>query len=183
MSRKPAVFAFMVPGLMLLASLPVFAADASGFVRAEGCTYFSGYGMYLQQVDGKKLQTPIAFRIPQSYFWENSLNEWSNVAKEECSATNPCETVSAGEIRILRVHKRFSLLRRESTIRGLSGDFAIELTDGEKLEGSFQTELRKPVQKIICEWSAAAEAVTRNLPVDPASILRPGSSKERSAQI
>jgi hypothetical protein len=151
MSRKPAVFALVLPTLMLLASLPVLAADASGFVRAEGCTYFSGYGMYLQRVNGSKLQTPIAFRIPQSYFWDNSVNEWSNVAAEECSATNPCETVTAGKIRILRIPRRFSILRRRRTIRGLSGDFALELKDGKKLEGSFQTGLRKPVQKIICE--------------------------------
>jgi hypothetical protein len=151
MSRKPAVFAWMLPSLILLASLPVLAADATGFVRAEGCAYFSGYGVYLQRVDGRKLHTPIEFRIPQSYFWENSINEWSDVATEECSSSNPCETVTAGKIRILRVRKRFSLLRRESTIRGLSGDFAIELKDGKKLEGSFRTKLRKPVQKIICE--------------------------------
>ena len=106
----------MLSGLMLLASLPIFAADATGFVRAEGCTYFSGYGMYLQRLDGKKLQTPIAFRIPQSYFWDNSVNEWSKVATEECSASNLCETVTAGKIRIQRVSRRFSILRRRRTI-------------------------------------------------------------------
>jgi hypothetical protein len=141
----------MLPALILLASLPVLAADATGFVRAEGCAYFSGYGVYLQRVDGRKLQPPIAFRIPQSYFWDNSVNEWSKVATEECSASNPCETVTTGKIRIQRVSRRFSILRRKRTIRGLSGDFAIELKDGKKLEGSFRTKLRKPVQKIICE--------------------------------
>ncbi len=151
MSRKAAVFGLMLSGLMLLASLPVFAADATGFVRAEGCTYFSGYGMYLQRLDGKKLQTPIAFRIPQSYFWDNSVNEWSKVATEECSASNLCETVTAGKIRIQRVSRRFSILRRRRTIRGLSGDFAIELKDGKKLEGSFQTKMRNAVHKFTCE--------------------------------
>lgn len=150
MSKKLAVFA-LLSGLMFLASLPVLAADATGFVRAEGCTYFSGYGVYLQRVDGRKLHTPVAFRISQSYFWENMLNQWSNVATEECSASNPCESVTAGRIRILSVQREFSILRRERTIRGLSGDLSVDLKNGKKLEGSFKINLRMPAQKIICE--------------------------------
>jgi hypothetical protein len=63
-----------------------------------------------------------------------TCNDWNKVATEECSTSNPCQPVTAGKIRILRVSHRFSILRRQRTIHGLSGDFARELKDGKDLE-------------------------------------------------
>ena len=147
------VSARAVAVLFLLATLPAYAAEATGFVREQGCGHFDGVRLQLERIEGKKLTTPIALNIPQSYYWDimaTTVRDWSNVTAPACSSQS-CEPAARGKIRLSRVERRFSLWRRRRVISGISGEFVVELQGGRRLEGAFRARVRKPAARIICE--------------------------------
>lgn len=139
--------------LWLVCGAPVFAAEARGFVQAQGCADSTGYRLQFDKLDGNRLATPIALNVPQNYYWDILVDEkdpWK-VSSPECSAKSPCEPDVHGTVRIRAVQRRFSLRWRARIISGISGEFSVELHDGRKIEGTFHAKVRNPVRKIICE--------------------------------
>jgi hypothetical protein len=61
--------------LLLLFAESLFAAEAQGFVQPQGCDYFTGYLLHFEELDAKKLATPIVLKFPQSYFWDNMVDQ------------------------------------------------------------------------------------------------------------
>jgi len=139
--------------LCLLAALPAYAAEATGFVQQRGCGHFDGVRLQLERIDGKRLTTPIALNIPQSYYWDlmaTTVRDWSDVAAPECASPS-CEPGARGKIRLSSVERRLSLWRWRRIISAISGEFVVELQDGRRLEGAFRANVRKPATRIICE--------------------------------
>ncbi len=144
------MIALRVALFFLIVVPPSFAAEASGFVQAQGCGSFNGYRLQFENLDGKKLAKPIALTFPESYYWENSLNDPWRVSAPECSAS-ACEPGAHGTVRITRVDRHFSLGSRRRIISSISGEFSIELQNGRKIDAAFRAKVRKPERKIICE--------------------------------
>lgn len=138
--------------LLSLASLPVYAAAATAFVRANGsCSRFGGNSLYITKTSAKNLSMPIVLAIPDEGAWGSLVNEWFDVGSATCPSTNPCEDVAHGKIYVLRVYRHLSIRRHARVISGLAGNFTVELKDGTKIEGAFSAKVRKPTHKFICQ--------------------------------
>ena len=91
----------------------------------------------------QKLETTIAFTLPG--FLNAFPKEWTRVEGLQCVGLNACDPIPYSRIRIVRVsHSRWRSMR-------LSGDFEVRLSDGRKLEGSFEAKEIKPSKDVICE--------------------------------
>ncbi len=141
----------IVGSVLLLASLPSHAAEATGYVRPEACDLMTRAHLHLEKLRGRKLDTPIVLEIPESYGWDTVLNSWLDVPGMECVRPNQCQNAAHSKIQITRVSSRFSLRRMGRMIDGLSGNFEIDPVDGKKVEGSFKAKIRKPAKGFICE--------------------------------
>src|SRR5215472_9775122 len=72
---------------------PSFAAEAQGFVEPQSCDYFTGYLLHFEELDTKKLATPIVLMFPQSCFWDNMVDQkdpW-RVSSPDCTSSSACE--------------------------------------------------------------------------------------------
>jgi hypothetical protein len=137
--------------LLFLASVPGYAADATGYVRPEACDLMTGAHLHLEKLRGRKLNTPIVLEIPKVYGSDAVLNTWLNVPGMECVRPNQCQNATHSKIQVTRVSSRFSLRWMGRIIDGLSGNFEIDLVDGKNVEGSFKAKIRKPAKGFICE--------------------------------
>jgi hypothetical protein len=137
--------------LLLLTSLQTLAVEAKGFVRPEACSFFESDRLHLVSIGNHKLNKPIVLKFPGEGAWDYLLNTWSEVSGADCSADDRCESVAHSKIRIQYVARGIFIPFRGRRINGISGDFAVEFSDGRKLEGSFRAKTRKPEHQMICE--------------------------------
>jgi hypothetical protein len=145
---------FVCRVLLLLMTIgsQVYAADATGFVRAERCGSIAAnnWALYLEHIHHHKIGKPIAMEFPDSAAWSYFLDskEWVDVSGHDCLTCNP---VKSGRVRITRVSKGIFIPFRGRFVNGASGDFEVELRDGTKEQGSFKAKIRSRKELLICE--------------------------------
>jgi len=118
--------------LLLLASLPGWAADAGGFFRLEACSLLEGTRIHLDSYRGNKLSKPLVFSVP----WGLVNMDFVEVPGMMCGEGMPCESATKSKIQITHVSR--------GKLRTVSGDFSISFADGQTFQGSFKVKERKP---------------------------------------
>lgn len=138
--------------LILIASLPSLAVEATGFVRRESCSdnLRGGNALHLTSIDGLPPRKAIVLVFPTEVAWYYLLNSWEDTTGAYCRGGD-CEPIAHAKFRIDHISKGIFLPFRGRGINGISGDFEIEFNNERKLEGSFKGKIRKPVTPLRCE--------------------------------
>lgn len=139
--------------LVLVASLPSVAVEATGFVRPETCSLYNplgGNALHLTSIDGRRPRKAVVLVFPTEFAWDYLLNSWHDTTGAYCLGGD-CEPIAHAKFRIDHISKGIFLPFRGRRINGVSGDFEIEFSNERKLEGSFKAKTRKPVTQLICE--------------------------------
>jgi hypothetical protein len=141
------------PYLVLFASLPSVAVEATGFVRPEMCSLYNplkGNALHLTSIDGRRPRKAVVLVFPREGAWYYLLNNWQDTTGAYCRGGD-CESIAHAKFRIDHISNGIFLPFRGRRINGVSGDFEIEFSNERKLEGSFKAKTRKPVTQLRCE--------------------------------
>lgn len=134
---------------LVISSLPLYGKNS--FVKRQGCDTTSQEHLYILNINNHKLVKPLVLYLPALWMWEPMKNTWFDVEGSECSKSGHCRGTTHASVQILRVFRGYSIRWREKIVKGVSGNFSIELEDGRKLNGSFDANVRKPPKGISCE--------------------------------
>jgi hypothetical protein len=139
--------------LVLIASLPSVAVEATGFVRPETCSLYNplgGNALHLTSIGGIRPREAVVIVFPTEGAWYYLLNSWQDTTGAYCLGGD-CEPIAHAKFRIDHISKGTFLPFRGRRINGVSGHFEIDFSSGKKLEGSFKARTRKPVTQLMCE--------------------------------
>jgi hypothetical protein len=139
--------------LVLVASLPSLAVEATGFVRPETCSLYNPFGgdaLHLTSIGGARPRKAVVIVFPTEGAWYYLLNTWHDTTGADCLGGD-CEPIAHAKFRLDHISKGIFLPFRGRRINGVSGHFEIELSNAKKLEGSFKAKTQKPVTQLICE--------------------------------
>ena len=136
----------VICSLSLFFSTGAAAADASGFVRTEGCDLLTANHFHLESFDHRAIRKTIILKLPGPL--EEAGNDWFEVPGMECSGDEQCVPVLQAKIQIARISHRW--WGRWAQRHEMSGEYSIRLSDGMELQGSFEAKFRKPT-KLTCE--------------------------------
>jgi hypothetical protein len=126
----------------LSCSLPLIAADATGEVRFKSCSPADFYRLDLVRLRGHKLEHSISCALPDLDWALPNMKSLTAVPGIECLG---CEELVDCKIQVL------STSRTSGAFTFISGNFAVELRSGQKVNGSFAAKFIKYPRRIICE--------------------------------
>ena len=124
--------------MAFIASSPLFAANAKGYVLAQ-CQNTGDYHLHFRQIDSKPLRREISLRIPDRFQWETEKGKWYEAPGEGCSSAK-CEPAIHSKVQILSVTWARSLPFGRRRIDKLLGNFEIERSDGRTFTGAFEAK-------------------------------------------
>jgi len=131
-------------GSFLFFSPHATGSDATGTVQFHSCYAPQYFRLDLTRYRGRALDKADVFLIPDLWFLvhEKAEKDWFAVDGMVCAGPLPgvCESVADAKIQILRI-----------SAKRVSGNFAVEFQDGQKLKGSFTAKFIWPREEIICE--------------------------------
>lgn len=160
---KPAgIFAIGVL-LVVFASTPLTAwnAEASGFTLTEACgrpPFRSGLTdmhLHLRHFPKQKPRQELVLDMP-SILGPSGVKDWIDVPAHICriSSPNTCSDARTARVQVLHYSAHwYPFIRNWFTKPRISGNFEVNLKDGNSIKGSFTSTERKMkyAQQPICE--------------------------------
>jgi len=122
-----------------------YAADATGYIRAESCSLLTYNHIHLEYYRGAPLTPPLVLEVGNVDAMLAAFADLVDVPGSRCPDGVQCESAVKSKVQITHVSHKWP---HRGEIAGL---FVMEFRDGTISKGSFRVKSRGADKSLICE--------------------------------